>query len=139
MSHLTLEIVTPTGTAFAGRAASVQLPGSLGELGILPGHLALVTTLKPGAVIAEAEGGARGFAVGYGFAEVSDDVVRVLVDACVGADAIDIENAKTALAALEAALDKDAFASKEELDEATREAARTRARLSIIEHATKGK
>ncbi|MBO7369564.1 MAG: F0F1 ATP synthase subunit epsilon, partial [Campylobacter sp.] len=43
MEKLFLEIVTPEGQVFSGEVKSVQLPGSEGELGVLPRHAALVT------------------------------------------------------------------------------------------------
>ncbi|MCB9507797.1 MAG: ATP synthase F1 subunit epsilon [Myxococcales bacterium] len=137
MATLSLQIVTPTETAFADTTTSVTLPGTVGELGILPGHLPLMTTLKPGTVRAATAHGERSFAVGFGFAEVSGDTVRVLVDACHGADSIDAAHAKAALAELERQISTSEFKTREELDEATREAARTRARLALVERATK--
>ena len=43
-----LEIVTPEGKAFSDDVSGVVLPGALGEMGILPNHAALVSTLTAG-------------------------------------------------------------------------------------------
>jgi F-type H+-transporting ATPase subunit epsilon len=137
MSGLHLEIVTPTRTAFANVVTEVTLPGSIGELGILPGHLPLITTLQPGEIAAHTSSGVRSFAVGSGYAQVLPDRVRVLVDDCSGVDEIDIVHAKAELADLEARLDKDEFLSSDELDEATEHAARARARIALVERATR--
>ena len=50
MEKLFLEIVTPEGRVFSGEVKSVQLPGSEGELGVLPRHAALVTLLRSGVI-----------------------------------------------------------------------------------------
>lgn len=137
MAGFHLEIVTPTKTAYAEQVDEVTLPGHNGELGILEGHIPLITLLKPGELVAVHKGAERAFAVGSGFAEVLFDRVRVLVDACSGSDEIDVEHAKAELADLEVRLDKDDFKTAEELDEATEHAARARARIAITERATK--
>ena len=82
--QLLLEIVTPIAKIFLSKVASVTLPGSSGELGILPGHLPLFTLLKPGQLVAMTDMGDRAFAVGSGFAEVLPDAVRVMVSTCDG-------------------------------------------------------
>lgn len=138
MAGFHLEIVTPTKTAYAEPVSAVTLPGKDGELEILEGHLPLLTLLKPGELVAHPNGGARYFAVGSGFAEVLHDRVRVLVDACSGVDEIDVEHAKEELVALESRLDKDDFKTREELDEASENAARARARIALVDRATKG-
>lgn len=136
--HLHLEIVTPTKTAFAEQVSEVTLPGTLGEMGILPGHLPLIATLKPGEIVARSSAGPRYLAVGSGFAQVLPDRVRVLVDACSGVDEIDVEKAKRELADLESRIEKQEYKTGEELDAATEDAARARARLALVERATRG-
>ena len=138
MAALQLEIVTPDSTPFEGRVAQVTLPGSVGEMGVLPGHLPLMSMLKEGVVIASVEGADRYFAVGAGFVEVLPDRVLVLVDDCKGAEDVDASAARAELAELEARLDKSSFKSDRELREVSAAAARARARVSIVERATKG-
>ncbi|MFT6398986.1 MAG: F-type H+-transporting ATPase subunit epsilon [Bradymonadia bacterium] len=138
MADLQLEIVTPTTTVYAGAITEVTLPGALGEMGVLPGHLPLITSLKAGELVAFTPSGVRYFAVEPGFAQVLPGRVRVLVDECFGAGDIDEAEAKAALADYEKRVDKDEFRSDAELTEATAVAASHRARLSIKERATKG-
>jgi F-type H+-transporting ATPase subunit epsilon len=67
----------------------VQLPGSEGYLGILPGHTPLITLLKTGVLSYRGAGRSENFAVSAGFAEISDDRVSVLADLAEGASEID--------------------------------------------------
>ena len=60
----------------------VAAPGAYGEIGVLPDHAALVTTLEPGVVSYRETGGAVArIRVTGGFAEVRDNVMTVLADA----------------------------------------------------------
>ena len=138
MAELQLEIVTPTTTAFSGTASEVTLPGVLGEMGVLPGHLPLISSLKAGELVATTADGPRYFAVEPGFAQVLPDRVRVLVDECYGSDDIDAAAAKEALAEWERAIEKDEFKTDVELRDATAQAASARARLAITDRATNG-
>jgi len=138
MGDLQLEIVTPTTTAYAGAITEVTLPGVLGEMGVLPGHLPLITSLKAGELVAVTPSGTRYFAVEPGFAQVLPGRVRVLVDQCYGSGDIDAAEAKAALAEFEKRIDKDEFKDEAELAEATAAAASHRARIAITERATKG-
>jgi len=62
-----------------------------GEIGILPGHLPLVTLLRAGDVQVEKEGDREFLAVDKGFAEVSDDKIRVLTEAAIDVSDIDLD------------------------------------------------
>lgn len=138
MADLQLEIVTPTTTVYAGSITEVTLPGVLGEMGVLPGHLPLITSLKAGELVAVTPEGVRYFAVEPGFAQVLPGRVRVLVDECYGSGDIDVTEAKASLADYEKRIDKDEFKTAAELAEATAAAASHRARVAIKERATKG-
>jgi F-type H+-transporting ATPase subunit epsilon len=86
---LQLQIVTPERRVVGSEADSVELPGSEGYLGILPGHTALVTLLKTG-VLSYRRGGSReAYAISAGLAEVADDKVSVLADSAQAASDID--------------------------------------------------
>ncbi len=83
-STLTLQIVTPEGEIFSGSVKSVVLPGCEGEFGVLPGHVALVTTLSAGVISVEFDDGAsENIAVDWGYAEVDEDNVNVLANGAV--------------------------------------------------------
>ena len=94
--RLDLDIVTPERRVLHTEAAEVTAPGTVGEFGVLPGHVPFVTSLKPGVLgYRDAEGGpARAFAVGSGLVEIAEDKVTVLVDRCEAAEDIDRVAAK---------------------------------------------
>jgi F-type H+-transporting ATPase subunit epsilon len=86
---LLLKVLTPEGSILEGDVSEVTLPGSEGELGILPAHAALLTKIIPGALAYRAPDGQGTIAVGRGVAEVRDDRVIVLVERAVPAEEID--------------------------------------------------
>ena len=86
---LHLEIVTPEKKIFSDTVGNVYLPGADGELGILDGHAALVTSLRPGELRYEKGGKDITLAIGSGFAEVTQHRVNVLTDMALGEDQID--------------------------------------------------
>ena len=58
MSTIRVDVVSAEESIFSGDAKFVALPGEAGELGILPGHIPLITRIRPGAVgIEKADGG----------------------------------------------------------------------------------
>lgn len=81
-----------------GRADEVRIPGALGELGILPGHTELLTSLGTGEVT-WFDGDTTGrLVVQGGFAEVQPDAVTVLASIAETVDEIDLEAARATLA-----------------------------------------
>jgi F-type H+-transporting ATPase subunit epsilon len=86
---LLLKVLTPEGSILEGDVAEVTLPGSEGELGVLPAHAALLTKIIPGALAYRGPEGQGTLAVGRGVAEVRDDRVIVLVERAVLAEEID--------------------------------------------------
>ena len=78
MAAITLSIETPEGPVFAGVAQSVVLPGSLGELGVLPRHAPLIATLAAGTVRLAAGEGEKRVRVAGGVVRVLEDRVQVL-------------------------------------------------------------
>ena len=95
---LRLEVVTPSRRVLEARANEVRIPGALGELGILPGHTELLTSLGTGAVT-WFDGDSTGtMVVQGGFAEVQPDAVTVLATIAETVDEIDVEAAKASLA-----------------------------------------
>jgi F-type H+-transporting ATPase subunit epsilon len=77
---LRLRIYTPESELFDGTVREVTAPGAYGQIGILPDHAALVTTLEPGELSYKQDGRVGRFQIGGGFAEVRDNVVTVLAD-----------------------------------------------------------
>ena len=86
---LVLRVLTPEGSVLEGDVYEVTLPGSEGELGVLPAHAALLTKIIPGALAYRAPEGQGTIALGRGVAEVRDDQVIVLVERAVNAEEID--------------------------------------------------
>jgi F-type H+-transporting ATPase subunit epsilon len=91
-----LDIVTPHGRAFQGAVDGVQLPGSEGEFGVLPGHERFLTALRIGEVAIRRGAQTVHAAISDGIAEVRGDAVKVLVETCELADAIDVARAEQA-------------------------------------------
>ena len=96
-NQLSLEVVTPHRTVLVEDVDSVTLPGIEGELGILPEHIPLLTTLDTGIVsYKNSSGKTLAIAVHWGYAQVEGNSVRVLAELAETADEIDIERAKDA-------------------------------------------
>ena len=74
------EIVSQDRTVFAGDVDIVVLPGAGGEMGILPKHAPVLTTLKPGVIKVRVSGKEDLYAVAGGVAEVQPDIVTILAD-----------------------------------------------------------
>jgi F-type H+-transporting ATPase subunit epsilon len=96
MSTLRLEIVTAERQIFAEDVDMVVAPGSEGELGILPHHAPLLTTLKPGELRIKKSGEEILLAITGGFMEVLPDRVTILADAAERAEEIDLARAEAA-------------------------------------------
>lgn len=100
-----LEIVTPERLAYSDEVDSVQIPGSEGELGILPHHSPLVATLGIGELRIRKGGGEESFAVVGGFVQVRPDKVVVMAETADMASEIDLERAEQARREAERALE----------------------------------
>ena len=76
----TFELVSPEKVLLSGPAEQVQLPGSEGDMTILPNHAPLISTLRPGVIdVVRSEGRARIF-VRQAFAQVEPDRLTVLAE-----------------------------------------------------------
>jgi F-type H+-transporting ATPase subunit epsilon len=93
---LKLQIVTPNGIAFADDVEMVTLPGSEGQLGVLPQHIPLMTQIVPGEVIVRKDGSDRLLAVGEGLVEITSDSVAILTDMAIAAEDIDVAKVEEA-------------------------------------------
>jgi len=91
-----VEVVTAERELYSGEADMVIAPGSEGELGILPRHAALLTTLKVGEMRVRLGAAEEPFFVSGGFLEVSDNVVTVLAETAERAEEIDEARAEAA-------------------------------------------
>jgi F-type H+-transporting ATPase subunit epsilon len=102
---LLLEIVTPERLAFSETVDSVQLPGSEGELGVLPHHAPLVSTLGIGELRIRKGGLEESFAIVGGFLQVLPDKVVVMAETADMASEIDLDKALQARREAEQALE----------------------------------
>ena len=91
-----LDIVTAEKVVFSGDVDMVIAPGKDGELGILPNHSPLMTTLNPGEILAKKSGEDYSMAISGGFLEVRPDRIIVLAEAAERAEEIDIARAEEA-------------------------------------------
>jgi F-type H+-transporting ATPase subunit epsilon len=90
------EIVSQDRTVFEGDVDIVVLPGTDGEMGILPRHAPILTTLKYGIIKVRRSGKEELFTVAGGVAEIQPDIVTVLADAAENVEEIDINRAEEA-------------------------------------------
>jgi len=74
---LKVSVISPEATLFEGQAQSVIAPAFDGEVGILTGHAAMVTTLGAGVLRL---GDGQAFRVEGGFLQVADNEVRVVTE-----------------------------------------------------------
>ena len=100
------DIVSAEKSIFSGRVQMVIAAGSLGDLGIAPGHAPLLTAIIPGPVKLILESGEEEvFYVSGGFLEIQREVVTLLSDTAIRADDVDevaavkaVEDAEKAIA-----------------------------------------
>lgn len=104
---ITLDILTPTGPRREGvSVAGVEIPGLLGEMGVLPGHETFITAVTPGVVRFKDGSDSVRMAVGAGFLEVTEDGrVVVLVERALEAEEIDAAAARSRLGEVNASLE----------------------------------
>ncbi|MBM7073441.1 F0F1 ATP synthase subunit epsilon [Shewanella sp. 202IG2-18] len=85
-----IDIVSAESSIFNGRVSHLQVTGEEGDLGIMPGHTPLLTTIKPGmARIVKQDGSEEVFYLSGGMLEVQPSSVAVLADVVMRADDID--------------------------------------------------
>jgi F-type H+-transporting ATPase subunit epsilon len=103
------DIVSAEREIFSGTVTMVSVTGSLGELGILPGHAPLLTGIRPGPVQLRLENGDEEvFFASGGFLEVQPGVVTILADTAARAEDLDEAAAVEAREAAERALSEQA-------------------------------
>ena len=127
---LTLRVLAPDQSVFDGSADEVILPSTTGQLGILPGHVSLLTALDFGVLRVREGNGWTAIALQGGFCEVDSDEVTVLVNAAELGSSINADAANRELeAATSAAAQFEGQPPSSEKLKAQQELARARARL----------
>jgi F-type H+-transporting ATPase subunit epsilon len=105
MATIHVDVVSAEESIFSGEAKFVSLPGEMGELGVFPRHIPLITRIKAGAVRIEMADGSEEFVfVAGGILEVQPNAVTVLSDTAVRGKDLDEEKANQAKRAAEEAL-----------------------------------
>lgn len=101
---LTLEIVTPEARVYSDTIDTVVIPTVEGEIGVLPGHIPLLTQVEDGELRVTKNGQTVLLVIGGGFAQVEGDRVRVLAEHAINEEVIDEKAVEAALARAEAQL-----------------------------------
>lgn len=101
---LTLEIVTPEARVYSDTIDSVVIPTSSGEIGVLPGHIPLLTEVDDGELRVTKNGQTEFLVIGGGFAQVEGDRVRVLAEHAINESKIDEKAVEAALQRAESQL-----------------------------------
>lgn len=126
-----LEIVTPERKIFDETVDSVTVPTATGEVGILPNHAPLISSLKSGILSFANKGASEKMVVSGGFVEISTNKVSVLTDVAEKADEIDVEVAKAERDAAEKVLSGTWSGTEEEFEAEKERLERAQARLSL--------
>jgi len=104
--NLAINLVTPKGVVAHTDADSVQAPGELGEFELLPGHVPMLTALKPGVLTIGSKARTR-YAVSTGYLRVDPaGAVEILVEQAMPAKDVDVDAARNELKTAEAELAK---------------------------------
>ncbi|HEU5081429.1 MAG TPA: ATP synthase F1 subunit epsilon [Opitutaceae bacterium] len=110
---LTLEIVTPEARVYSDTIDTVVIPTVEGEIGILPGHIPLLTQVESGELRVTKSGATQHLAIGKGFAQVLGDTISVLAESAITEEKIDERAVEEAMRRAE-----EALRGKEKLDAA---------------------
>ena len=94
---LTLEIVTPEAKVYSDTIDSVVIPTVEGEIGVLPGHIPLITQIEHGELRVTKGTSSQLLAVSGGFAQIDGDKVRVLAEHAITEEKIDVNAVEAAL------------------------------------------
>jgi F-type H+-transporting ATPase subunit epsilon len=133
---LHLEIVTPERRAFEGDVDEVIVPGSEGEMGILPHHAPLISLLGQGVLRVKTGGQEQEFAIFGGFVQVRPDRVVVMAETADMAAEIDLERAERARREAEHLLE-GGFVEQADLASARAALQRALIRIRLAERGTR--
>jgi F-type H+-transporting ATPase subunit epsilon len=125
-SHLALEIVTPERSILHDKVDEVEIPGSDGYFGVLPGHAPLLASLQVGQLWYRKGGETSYLSVAFGFAEVLPDRVTILARIAERAEEIDIDRAQ-----------KERQRAEDELARRAADVDLERARISLLKALTR--
>src|SRR2546423_10907613 len=127
-NQLQLDVVTPERRVLSESVNAVTVPGSNGEMQILPGHAALISELNTGVLTYNQDGTNSQLHVAGGFLEVNDDRVSVLAEIAERPEEIDTARAQEAVKIAQARLSGQAGI---DIDRATLKLMRNLHRLQL--------
>ena len=117
---LHFSLVSPARELFSGDVEQVDLPGTEGELGILPDHAPLMTAIRTGTITVHNTGGTTRYFVQGGFADVTPAGLTVLAERAVPEGEVDRAALEADLAMAQKSLESldgdDAVAARQNLD-----------------------
>lgn len=131
MADLKLEIVTPERRVFDQTVDTVTVPTATGEVGILPNHAPLISSLKPGILSYTNQGTTERMVISGGFIEVNSNKVSILADVAETSDEIDVEIARLERDAAEKVLGSWS-GTQEEFETERENLERAQARLQLV-------
>lgn len=127
---LTLEIVTPEAKVYSDTVDNVVVPTVEGEIGILPGHLPLLSQVADGELRVTKGNDLETLVIGDGFVEIQGDKVSVLAEHAIEESQIDEDAVEKAMQRAQAALDE---AKKDNLDPAEVERLESVVRFAVAQ------
>ena len=111
---LKLEIISPKEKVFSTEAKQVVLPTESGQIGLLTGHIPLITQLKLGALKVINESGQEAFAIQGGFAQLVSDKISILTDEAIAASDLEASSIEASINAVEKQLASAESSSEKE-------------------------
>jgi len=127
------EIVSQDRTVFEGDVDIVVIPGTDGEMGILPNHAPLLSTIRLGVVKVRQAGEEQDFTITGGLVEVQPKIVTILADAAENVEEIDLARAEEAKRRAEQRLEEGPPPGSEALLAAEAALHRSTLRLEVVQ------
>lgn len=131
-----LSIITPERVAYESEVDALTIPTDSGEIGILPGHIPLLTLVEAGTLDATRGGQTESLTIADGFAEVVGDTITILTDQAIDVEAIDPEEVERARARAKEELDA---AINQNFDESEIERLQGSYRFALAQQLAKGR
>ena len=129
-----LDVVSAEQSLFSGLVESIQVSGSEGELGVIPGHAPLLTALKPGMVrLVKQFGNEDVIYIAGGTLEVQPDHITILADTAIRGEDLDETSVKKAISEAEEHMAKSS-AAEFDYQQAALELAEAVAQMRVIQH-----
>ena len=116
---ISFDLVSPEQLLLSEDADMVTIPGSEGEMGVMAGHEAVITTLRPGVITVASGKENQRFIVFGGFAEVTQTKLTVLAEEAIPANGLDARIATVTASLTTTATDAEKAAVQAQLDTLT--------------------